>query len=236
MKSTTGNQVVITTGSEPLPEHRSATGAIVIGNRRYWLEVVGMCDGELEGLEYSVRLQFELNGNPFEEPTSPVLLTSMSYRPVREMPLMTIGQRRLRTLHRGGFPRMVEKLLGLKAEYGDEPDFDEHYEALLWLTALGAHRKRAGVTGKPDVFFAQVASARVEAQERWPRGAIRNMPGEWPELFTKQETKSKTDAATSAKVRRAQDKGMLEKVDGRWRLTKKATLLLPRTRERKDTK
>jgi len=190
-------------------------------NPREWgppfIELKGLAAGELEGLTYTIR---------FDLVDGEIVWTSMLYEPLRSMPLLTTGQRRLRTLHQGGVPRLVEKLLR---------QFPDNFaDAAPWLEALTAHRKRAGVAGKPDHYFARIAQARVDAQDRWPNAAIRNMatPNGWPDLFPRQATRKKTDAATSAKCRRAVDKGMLEKVDGRWRLTERAIELLTDKRDR----
>ena len=170
-----------------------------------WVEFEQDMDGKLEG--FTLVAVFDLRDGRIE-----IRPDSIGYRH-DSMPLDRMGAQVLKDLRRGDDP--IGTLLVCLERMGEI--------ALPWVNAITAERKRPGRAGTPPIQLAEIAAKRVEADERCPRDAIRNMVLEWPDLFV-------SESAANAKVHKAKNaKGgaMLERgEDGKWQLTDRAVELL----------
>jgi hypothetical protein len=164
------------------------------------LRVKQKMDGAMTGMTSFIRIDIS---------DGVLCLRDITYTAEPPMPMSSIGARALRELRHGDLIGTLENLLS---------GFEDVDEMLPFLTAIRSNKKRPGRGGTPDIVYADIARKRVEAEERWPGKAIRNMVSEWPDLFT---SKSSADA----KVHKARARGMLTK-ERTPRLTPKAEALL----------
>jgi hypothetical protein len=185
----------------PWPEHllRTTEPPPPIGDH---LEIRQRMDGAMACFSAVIRIDIS---------DGELRLRDITYIADDPMPMSSVGARALRSLRHGDLMVLIEEALTML----DDHDVDE---VLPFLTALLSSKKRPGRGGTPDIVYADIARKRVEAEERWPGKAIRNMVSEWPDLFT---SKSSVDA----KVHRARTRGMLTK-ERTPRLTPKAEALL----------
>jgi hypothetical protein len=174
----------------------------VNGARSEWLEVTQKMDGNLTGLDATIRLDL-VDGA--------LMLSSVAFAPTAPMGLDSIGTRALRELRLGELHDIIERCLVHLAELGEETG----KTVLPYLKAVRARKRRPGRGRTPDLIHADVAAKRVEARHRWPDNAIRMMVKMWPDDFP-------TVQSADAKVGRAKTAGMLEGRGRTIRLTPKA--------------